>query len=134
MKLTSGSFVEGSSVTSTSQSMLSSSRSLLPQNDIVNTPRFTTRTLRVFRNGSSRRLQRKETFSDVGQDDDNDDDDNDKDDDDGDENDGVDTDEDDKEADAKGEEDAKVTEVVTEVDTRLLYWGRGKNRGFSSWI
>ena len=56
------------------------------------------------------------------------------DDDDGNENDGVDTDEDDKEAEAKGEEDAEGTEVGTEGDTRLLYWGRGKNRGFSSWI
>ena len=66
--------------------------------------------------------------------DDNDDDDNDEDDDDGGENDGGDNDEDDKEAEAKGEEDAKVTEVVTEGDTRLLYWRRGINRGFSSWI
>ena len=56
-------------MTTISQSMLSSSRSLPPQNDIVNIPRFTTRTLRVFRNGSSRRLQRKETF---GSDDDDD--------------------------------------------------------------
>ena len=66
--------------------------------------------------------------------DDNDDDDNAEDDDDGDKNDGGDNDDDDKEAEAKGEEDAEVTGVVTEGDTRLLYWRRGKNRGFSSWI
>ena len=59
MKLTSGSFVEGGSVTSNLQSMLSSSRSLLPQNDIVNSPTFTTRTLRFFITSSSWRLQRK---------------------------------------------------------------------------
>ena len=66
--------------------------------------------------------------------DDNDDDDNAEDDGDGDENDGVDNDDHDKEAEAKGEEDAEVTEVVTGGDTRSLYWGRGKNRDFSSWI
>ena len=66
--------------------------------------------------------------------DDNDDDDNAEDDDNGDKNDGGDNDEVSKEAEAKGEEDAKVTEVATEGDTRLLYWRRGRNRGFSSWI
>ena len=61
--------------------------------------------------------------------DDNDDDDNAEDDDDGDENDGGDTDEDDKEAEAKGEEDAKVTEVATEGEVIVLE-ERKKSRFF----
>ena len=55
--------------------------------------------------------------------DDNDDDDNDEDDDDDDDDkddDGFDNDDDDKEVEAKGEEDAKMTVVFTEGDTRSL--------------
>ena len=55
--------------------------------------------------------------------DDNDDDDNDDDndeDDDDDDDDGFDNDDDDKEVEAKGEEDAKMTVVFTEGDTRSL--------------
>ena len=61
--------------------------------------------------------------------DDNDDDDNAEDDDDGDENDGGDNDDDDKEAEAKGEEDAKVTEVATEGEVIVLK-ERKKSRFF----